>query len=94
MNVRPMTMTVLDFLASHDWDGDAQPGNAAVGEARDAMAAAIEALKLAERTIAGTLHARGYLPGSCTDGWSQEVRDEVAALVPIRAALARLGVST
>jgi len=38
-------LAVLDFLASHDWDGDELPGNEAVAEARAAVAELIEADK-------------------------------------------------
>lgn len=58
--------------------------------ARAVVERLIDALELAERTIAGTLTARGYAPGSCTDEWAPEVRAELAALVPVRAALAML----
>jgi len=51
----------------------------------------LDALKKAEATIAGTLNARGYAPGSCTDDWAPEVRAEVAALAQIRSTLARHG---
>ena len=50
--------------------------------------ALLDALRTAERTIAGSLAARGYRHGECVDGWEQAARDELAALVPIRAALA------
>jgi hypothetical protein len=46
------------------------------------------ALQLAERTISGTLAARGYQPGSCTDGWSPEVAAEVATRAMLRRAIA------
>lgn len=36
-------LAVLAYLASHDWDGDAQPGNAAVDSAIAAVAELIEA---------------------------------------------------
>jgi hypothetical protein len=60
-------------------------------EARAAVAELIEVLKLAERTIAESLAASGYRPGTCTDEWVPEIRAQVAALVPIRAALAKAG---
>ena len=36
-------MSVLEYLASHDWDGDARPGNAAVAEALRAVAELVSA---------------------------------------------------
>jgi len=36
-------LAVLNYLASHDWDGDARPGNAAVDSAIAAFAELIEA---------------------------------------------------
>jgi hypothetical protein len=67
-----------DFLA----------GSLDLRRAQSAAPAMLAALQEAERTILGTLVARGYAPGECTDAWSAEVRAEVAALVPIRAAIA------
>lgn len=41
---RPVgVMTVLGYLASSDWDGDAQPGNAAVDAAIAAVAELVDA---------------------------------------------------
>ncbi|MEI9428687.1 hypothetical protein [Mesorhizobium sp. Cs1299R1N3] len=48
-----------------------------------------DALKLAEATIANTLQCRGYRPGECTDGWSPEVRREVATLATVRAVITK-----
>lgn len=48
----------------------------------------LRALEIAERTLSDSLHARGYEEGECTDGWSAEIRAEVAALVPVRTAIA------
>lgn len=62
-----------------------------VVKARAAVAEQNDALKLAERTLANWLKASGYKAGACTDEWVPEVRDAVAALVPIRAAVARVG---
>lgn len=46
------------------------------------------ALLCAAETLENTLAVRGYEPGSCTDGWTLEVRREVATLAQIRLALA------
>ena len=48
----------------------------------------LAALKLAYSTIQGTLDSRGYKRGSDTSNWIQSTKDEVASLVPIRAAIA------
>ena len=48
----------------------------------------LAALRLAEKTIASTLNARGYSAGSDTSSWSAEVKAEVSALATIRAAIA------
>jgi hypothetical protein len=49
----------------------------------------LRALKGAETSLVTTLAARGYETGVCTDGWSLEVRLEVATLVTIRQAIAK-----
>ena len=59
--------------------------------ARAAIAELIEAAKLAERIIQSNLSGSGYEAGSCTDGWCPEIREQVAALPVIAAALARVG---
>lgn len=51
---------------------------------------AMGALVLAEKTIANTLKARGYVPGSNLDEWEPQVKAECAALLRIRATIARL----
>lgn len=62
---------------------------AAIIERETAVSELLEALVLAERTLTATLSARGYTPGECTDSWAPAVKAEVAALVPIRAAIAK-----
>ncbi|AMS41201.1 hypothetical protein [Aminobacter aminovorans] len=54
-----------------------------------AAPAMLAALKLAEACLSGTLLARGYAPGSCTDEWAAEVRLEVRTLADVRAAVAQ-----
>lgn len=44
----------------------------------------------AETCLANTLTARGYKPGSNTDGWSAEVRLEVRTLAVLRATIAQM----
>lgn len=48
----------------------------------------LEALRLAEKTIQGTLDGRGYKHGQDVSQWTGEVQAELAALVPIRKAIA------
>ena len=48
----------------------------------------LAALRLAEKTIQGTLAARGYRTGSDVSDWSPEVQAEVSTLATIRAAIA------
>lgn len=48
---------------------------------------ALEALKCASDTLAGTLKARGYQAGSDISEWAPEVQRELRALVIVRAAL-------
>ena len=48
----------------------------------------LEALRLAEKTIQDTIDDRGYEPGSDVSIWSGQVQAELAALVPIRKAIA------
>jgi hypothetical protein len=49
----------------------------------------LAALKIGEATIAATLKARGYQPGSSSDQWAPEVQGEIAALAKVRAAIAK-----
>lgn len=60
-------------------------------ELRTAADELIEALRLAETTIADSLDAAGYEPGSSVDAWVPAVGAQVAALARIRSALAGVG---
>ncbi|WP_204270459.1 hypothetical protein, partial [Enterobacter roggenkampii] len=48
----------------------------------------LAALKAANRCLSRTLKCRGYVPGSCTDEWSAEVRLEVRTAATVSAAIA------
>lgn len=48
-------------------------------------------LRKAEATISGSLSARGYVHGSCTDEWEPAAREEVRTLAILRAGLAHIG---
>ena len=80
-------MHVLGVLCAAEQAADSPMLAEKIAQSRGAVGAAIVALELAEKTMTATLAARGYVAGSCTDQWSQEVRDEVAALASVRAAL-------
>lgn len=47
----------------------------------------LAALKVASDALAGTLKARGYVPGSSIEGWAPEVQVELRSLVAIRAVI-------
>lgn len=55
----------------------------------DAAPGMLATLKIAADALTSTLKARGYEAGSATDGWAPEVRQEVAALATVRAAIAK-----
>lgn len=49
----------------------------------------LAALKVASDALAGTLKARGYVPGSSIEQWAPEVQTELRSLVTVRAAIAK-----
>lgn len=89
MSARVDVLAVLDLAACRERDSG-MPDGVQVA-ARAVVAESIEALRKAEATIAASLQARGYQPGSCTDDWEPACRAEVATLAEIRTALGRIG---
>ena len=65
--------------------------NTTEGQATSGLLAALE---LAETTIQGTLNSRGYRHGEDVSEWDASVKAELAALVPIRAAIAKAKAGT
>ncbi|PWJ93578.1 hypothetical protein C8D77_101257 [Mesorhizobium loti] len=55
----------------------------------DAAPEMLAALHVASDALAGTLKARGYVPGSSIDGWAPEVQVELRSLVAVRAAISK-----
>ncbi|GAA2887855.1 hypothetical protein GGQ99_004752 [Aminobacter niigataensis] len=82
---------VAGFEGDPTQDGvaDILAGLRAAIEREQAAPAMLAALRLAEACLSGTLLARGYAPGSCTDDWTAEVQMEVRTLADVRAALAQ-----
>ena len=67
-------LAVLAYLASHDWDGDSLPGNAAVDSAIASVAGLVEAADRLERKAV----EQARLTSSVFNSDVQNLRDALA----------------
>lgn len=92
MDAQERVARILCRLMGDEWQQGEQLYRSTADEIIATLAPApdlLAALKLAEGCLSGTLLARGYTPGSCTDEWAPVVRQEVRALADVRAAIAK-----
>ncbi|MNM28146.1 hypothetical protein D3C81_386550 [compost metagenome] len=81
----------VDFDDNWKIYGDGFLADAQVALESAAATELLEALVLSETTMTAALQECGYEPCSSTDEWTPAVQAQVAALVSVRAAIAKAG---